>query len=168
MNLWFVSTAPAGAIAPVPGFWPVFGRVSLSPQAILCGRRDSNPHPRRDRDLNPQASIRESPPRFEKVLVYWAFVSSGPPPSAFTRVRPWFLVSNWLANWVATSARARAVSLCGRDSAWKADSRYCAGISSRGAGRARLARYLVRSGRRSWPECGCGDDEHAVWSTVCG
>jgi hypothetical protein len=56
---------------------------SINPNAapfphILCGRRDSNPHPRRDRDLNPQASVRGCPSRFEKVLVYWAFVGSRP------------------------------------------------------------------------------------------
>ena len=56
---------------------PRRGRVN-GVQASSCGRRDSNPHPRRDRDLNPQVSVRGCPSGFEKVLVYWAFVSSRP------------------------------------------------------------------------------------------
>jgi hypothetical protein len=51
---------------------------AMSRDITVCGRRDSNPHPRRDRDLNPQASVRGCPSRFEKVLAYWAFVSSRP------------------------------------------------------------------------------------------
>jgi hypothetical protein len=53
-----------------------------------------------DRNLNPQANVRGWPSGFEKVLVYWAFVSSHPYPSPHIRVRPRILVSNWLANWV--------------------------------------------------------------------
>jgi hypothetical protein len=42
-----------GWVVAVPGLWPGSPAFPLSPKAYMCGRRDSNPHPRRDRDLNP-------------------------------------------------------------------------------------------------------------------
>ena len=51
------------------------------------------------KDLNPQARVRSCPSRFEKVLVYWAFVNSRSQSFPLYSDRPCILVSNWLANW---------------------------------------------------------------------
>jgi hypothetical protein len=83
--------------------WPA-ATVGASPQlnshfvqAKVCGRRDSNPHPRRDRDLSPQASVRRRPLQSTRVFVLLDLVGACPSSSKSVRTGSWDLVSNWLA-----------------------------------------------------------------------
>lgn len=63
----------------------------------MCGRRDSNPDPRRGRDLNLSSGVPECPLQSTGAFVLLAFAGANPSSSKSVRTGPQNLVSNRLA-----------------------------------------------------------------------